>query len=107
DFYPDDKTLDPDENGDINPDPYMSPNGDGLGNEKFVIYNIERYPDNEVIIYNRWGNEVYTTKGYDNKDNAFNGTSNKGMLANSNSPLVDGVYYFIIKTKDANGKPKR
>jgi hypothetical protein len=107
DFYPGDKPLDPDENGDINPDPYMSPNGDGLGNEKFVIYNIERYPDNEVIIYNRWGNEVYTTKGYDNKDNAFNGTSNKGMLANSNSPLVDGVYYFIIKTKGADGKPKR
>jgi len=107
DFYPDDKPLDPDENGDINPDPYMSPNGDDLGNERFVIYNIERYPDNEVIIYNRWGNEVYSTKGYDNKDNAFNGTSNKGMLANSNAPLTDGVYYFIIKTKDGEGKPKR
>src|SRR5690606_22660535 len=105
DFYPDDKTLDPEENGDINPDPYMSPNGDGLGNEKFVIYNIERYPDNEVIIYNRWGNEVYRIKGYNNKDIAFSGSANTGMFANRDEPLVDGVYFFMIHTKNAEGKP--
>ncbi|RZK68352.1 MAG: tandem-95 repeat protein, partial [Pedobacter sp.] len=107
DFYPGNQALDPEENGDINPDPYMSPNGDGLGNEKFVIYNIDRYPDNEVTIFNRWGNEVYFTKGYDNKDNAFFGVANKGMFAKGNNPLVNGVYYFIIKTTGNDGKIKR
>ncbi|QEK52161.1 gliding motility-associated C-terminal domain-containing protein [Pedobacter aquae] len=106
DFYPEDKPIGPEENGEINPDPYMSPNGDGLGNEKFIIYNIERFPDNEVVIYNRWGNEVYKTKGYNNKDNAFAGFSNIGILANSQSPVVDGVYFFMIYTKSADGKQK-
>jgi hypothetical protein len=106
DFYPEDKPIGPEENGEINPDPYMSPNGDGLGNEKFIIYNIERFPDNEVIIYNRWGNEVYKTKGYNNKDNAFAGFSNIGILANSQSPVVDGVYFFMIYTKSSDGKQK-
>lgn len=106
DFYPEDKPIGPEENGEINPDPYMSPNGDGLGNEKFIIYNIERFPDNEVIIYNRWGNEVYKTKGYNNKDNAFSGFSNVGILANSQTPVIDGVYFFLIYTKTANQEQK-
>src|SRR5690606_19582848 len=33
DFYPEDKGTDENANGDINPDPLASPNGDGLGNE--------------------------------------------------------------------------
>ncbi|RRN76977.1 gliding motility-associated C-terminal domain-containing protein, partial [Pseudoxanthomonas sp. SGD-10] len=78
--------------------------GDGAGNEVFVIYNIERYQDNEVVIYNRWGNEVYRIKGYNNKDVAFSGTANTGMFANKGEPLVDGVYFYIIHTKNAQGK---
>jgi len=105
DFYPEGKPVGPDENADIRPDPYMSPNGDGEGNEVFVIYNIEHYLDNEVVIYNRWGNEVYRIKGYNNKDVAFSGKANTGMIANKGEDLVDGVYYFIIHTKDSTGKP--
>ncbi len=105
DFYPEDKPIGPEENGEINPDPLMSPNGDGEGNEVFVIYNIERYPDNEVIIYNRWGNEVYRIKDYNNKDVSFGGKANTGMFANKGEDLVDGVYFFIIHTKNAQGKP--
>ena len=105
DFYPEGKPVGPDENAAIQPDPYMSPNGDGAGNEVVVIYNIEQYPDNEVILYNRWGNEVFRIKGYNNKDVAFSGKANKGMFANKEEDLVDGVYYFIIHTKDADRKP--
>ncbi|TZF81845.1 tandem-95 repeat protein [Pedobacter sp. BS3] len=103
DFYPEEKPVDDNTNPDIHPDPMMSPNGDGLGNEVFVIYNIERYPDNEVHLYNRWGNEVYTIKGYNNKDKSFNGIANTGLFANKSSGLVDGVYYFIIYTKTDKG----
>ncbi|MBK0383709.1 tandem-95 repeat protein, partial [Pedobacter sp. SD-b] len=102
DVYPESKPLGPEENPNINPDPLVSPNGDGKGNESFVIYNISKYPNNEVIIFNRWGNEVYRTKGYDNKGNSFRGVANVGILTNSNKELVDGVYYYIIYTDDNN-----
>lgn len=96
----------PAENPDIKPDPMFSPNGDGLGNDKFVIYNITNYPDNEVLVFNRWGNEVFRLKGYNNNDRFFQGVSNTGLLANANVPLVDGVYYYIIYTKEDSGNTR-
>ncbi len=98
DVYPEPVPTTPDENGDINPDPLVSPNGDGKGNERFIIYNISKYPDNEVVIFNRWGNEVYRIKGYDNEEKSFKGIANVGILTNSNKDLVDGVYYYLIYT---------
>ncbi|HET8829284.1 MAG TPA: Ig-like domain-containing protein, partial [Pelobium sp.] len=102
DVYPESVTNTPSENPDINPDPLVSPNGDGLGNETFVIYNISKYPNNEVVIFNRWGNKVYETRGYDNKGNSFKGIANVGILTNSNKELVDGVYYYLIYTDEDN-----
>ncbi|MDB5011958.1 MAG: conserved repeat domain protein, partial [Daejeonella sp.] len=89
------------ENADIKPDPLTSPNGDGLGNEEFFIYNISAYPENEVVIFNRWGNEVYRVKNYNNTTNAFRGKSNSGSLINAQEELLDGVYYYLIYTKTA------
>ena len=105
DVYPERIPSLPSENPDINPDPQTSPNGDGNGNDSFIIYNINNYPDNEVIIFNRWGNEVYKTKKYNNKDNSFRGVANVGILSNTNKELVDGVYYYIIYTT-VNGERK-
>jgi VCBS repeat-containing protein len=83
-------------NTDILPDPLFSPNGDGKGNEVFNILNIGLYPENEVAIFNRWGNEVFRIKGYDNGMNAFKGRANRGLLSNTSTDLVDGVYYYMI-----------
>ena len=82
-----------------------SPNKDGAGNEEFYIYNISAFPDNEVSIFNRWGNEVYKIRNYDNNGNAFRGRANKGLLTNTEEDLVDGVYYYLITTK-VNGVSK-
>ena len=78
-------------------DPLMSPNDDGQGNNFFNINNIENFPDNEVIIYNRWGMEVFTIKRYNNQDRVFRGVANSA-LTNKNQVLVDGVYYYTIRT---------
>ena len=85
-------------NPDILPDPLISPNGDGQGNEFFNIENIVSFPDNEVLIFNRWGNEVFRLKGYNESDRVFKGYANTGLLTNQNTPLVDGVYYYLITT---------
>ena len=66
----------------------FTPNGDNI-NEFFELSNIEQYPNNTVQIFNRWGNEVYNTTGYNNGTRKFDG---------KDSP--DGVYFYIIDLKD-------
>lgn len=90
-------------NAEIVPDALMSPNGDGSGNEFFTIQNIEFYRDNEVLIFNRWGNELFAIKNYNNTDRNFKGFANKGLFVNTDLPLGDGVYFFIITTYSTIG----
>lgn len=70
----------------------ISPNTDGAGHDYLHIRNIELYPDNELTIYNRWGNIVYKEKGYDNTTKFFAGSLNmKSTL------VTDGVFYYVLK----------
>ncbi|WP_316790812.1 MBG domain-containing protein [Pedobacter frigoris] len=63
----------------------LTPNGDGV-NDKWVIDNIDFYPNNQVRIFDKAGRLLYSKKGYDN--------SWDGML--NGSPLEEGTYYYII-----------
>lgn len=87
------------ENPDIIPDPLVSPNDDGLGNDYFKIDNIISFPENQVQIFNRWGNEVFKMEDYNDTDRVFKGYANTGLLTNTNKQLSDGVYYYLITTK--------
>lgn len=111
DIYPPLTTIpittknDPPLNPDILPDPLVSPNNDGLGNEFFKVENIVSFPDNLVLIFNRWGNEVYRMSGYNESDRVFSGYANTGLLSNTNAPISDGVYYYLITTnRTINGQ---
>ncbi len=106
DILPPVKGTPENENPDIKPDPLLSPNGDGQGNDRFLIGNIEQYPNNRVLIFNRWGNEVYRTNGYNNAGNAFEGVANTGLLTNINKDLPEGVYYYLVYTTNADGIKK-
>ncbi|MGZ4041019.1 MAG: T9SS type B sorting domain-containing protein, partial [Bacteroidia bacterium] len=64
----------------------ITPNGDGY-NDFWYIKNINFYPDNEVIIFNRYGQKVFSMTGY---DNSWTGTSSSGNLP-------DGTYYYVLK----------
>ena len=64
----------------------FSPNGDGK-NDLFVVHGLEIYPDNELVIYNRWGNIVNSFSGYNNN---WDGTSNNGQT------LPNGTYFVIL-----------
>jgi gliding motility-associated-like protein len=65
----------------------ITPNGDGL-NDKWVVNKIFDYPKNELIIYNRWGQAVYTVQPY---RNTWDGTTTDGK------ELPVGAYYYLIK----------
>lgn len=63
----------------------FSPNGDGL-NDTWEIFGLESYPDAEVRVFNRWGAEIFHSKGY---GQPFDGTY-AGQL------LPVGAYSYSI-----------
>ena len=72
----------------------ISPNGDGV-NDTWVIEDIESFPENNIQIFNRWGELVFEEDGY---VNTWAGTTTDG------TPLTEGAYYYVIKLNDANNK---
>jgi gliding motility-associated-like protein/uncharacterized repeat protein (TIGR01451 family) len=74
----------------------FSPNRDGV-NETFVIDCIERFPNNRLEVYNRWGNLVFSANSYKNK---WTGTSNGKAVVNQGDELPVGTYYYILNLRD-------
>jgi|GEM_PF-2800713 len=72
----------------------FTPNNDGK-NDFFEIPVLDNFPINTVIIYDRWGGELFTVENYDNSTNVWNGTNK------NNDPLDAGTYYFTVV---ANGE---
>src|SRR5690606_26202715 len=66
----------------------FTPNGDGL-NDRFEIRGLEFYPENRLLIFNRWGNEVYNVTAYKND---WDGAS-----------LSEGTYYYIFELRLHSG----
>ncbi|MFY8003600.1 MAG: gliding motility-associated C-terminal domain-containing protein, partial [Chitinophagaceae bacterium] len=73
----------------------FSPNGDGF-NQTWYIANIEAYPDAVVEVYNRYGQLVYFSKGYNNA-RGWDGTY-------QGKPLPMGTYYYIVDPKNGRNK---
>ena len=63
----------------------VTPNGDGY-NDKFIVKNIDYYPNNTLKIFDKAGRILYTKQAYIND---WDGTVN-------GSPLAEGTYYYII-----------
>ncbi|MCT4581160.1 MAG: gliding motility-associated C-terminal domain-containing protein [Flavobacteriales bacterium] len=74
----------------------FSPDNDGI-NDFFVIDNLDLYENNELIIFNRWGSEIYTASPYENN---WNGVSNSTDLFLQGKKIDDGTYYYILKLSD-------
>jgi len=72
----------------------FTPNGDG-SNDSYVVQGLEAYPDNRIIIYNRWGNVVYDRVRYTND---WSGENQQG------EPLPNGTY-FVVLTLTPDGAP--
>jgi gliding motility-associated-like protein len=63
----------------------FTPNSDNI-NDVWVIGNLQNYPSIEVWVYNRWGEELFYSQGYNQPwDGTYNGES-----------LPIGTYYYVI-----------
>jgi gliding motility-associated-like protein len=71
----------------------ITPNDDGY-NEALVIKGIGFYPDNELEIYNRWGNLVFRQINY---RNTWKGENNI-----TGGTLPEGTYFVIFRTENEN-----
>jgi len=75
----------------------VTPNGDNI-HDFLKIDNINQYPENRVIIYNRWGKMIFEKGGYDNQNNVFRGISN----VSGDQKLITGNYYYTIDKGDGS-----
>ncbi|MFN0255901.1 DUF7507 domain-containing protein [Pedobacter ureilyticus] len=62
----------------------FTPNGDG-NNDAFEILGLNQYANNELVIVNRWGNELFRTKNYQNN------WTGEG--------LNEGTYYYLLRVQ--------
>jgi gliding motility-associated-like protein/uncharacterized repeat protein (TIGR01451 family) len=72
----------------INVPNVFTPNGDGK-NDTFEIPELSAFPENEIVIINRWGNVVYQKTGY------HNDWTGEG--------LNEGTYFYVLKVKYLSG----
>ncbi|WPU95079.1 gliding motility-associated C-terminal domain-containing protein [Mucilaginibacter sabulilitoris] len=66
----------------------FSPNGDGV-NDFWDIEALVTYPQSLLTVYNRYGRQVYSSRGY---DQPWKGTYNGNVLPT-------GTYYYVIDLK--------
>jgi gliding motility-associated-like protein len=70
----------------------ITPNGDGV-NEVWVIPGLNRYPQNTVQIFDKWGDIVYEKSNYNGE---WYGQSRGSAL------LPDGTYFYLMKLNAPN-----
>jgi len=61
---------------------YVTPNGDGKNDVVFII-DLNRFSENELLLYNRWGNSIFSQKNYRNDW--------------SPTELAKDLYYYVLK----------
>ncbi|CAL2106343.1 Gliding motility-associated C-terminal domain-containing protein [Tenacibaculum sp. 190524A02b] len=71
----------------------FTPNGDNV-NQTLVFEGLEQYKNNNLEIFNRWGNIVYET---DNYKNNWEGKSNGRVTVDGDNNLPVGTYFYVLK----------
>ena len=66
----------------------FTPNGDGF-NDYLIFENLEYYPNNKVVVFNRWGQKVLEASPYKND---WDGDD-----------YSDGTYFYILELGNLTG----
>jgi gliding motility-associated-like protein len=73
----------------------FSPDGDGV-NDVWIIPELLTYPNNNVLIVDRWGGVVRRFENYDNFSVVWDGRGAHGK------PMPVGTYFYSIQIAEAN-----
>jgi len=73
----------------------FTPNGNNI-NDLFVVGNIEFFNERSIDVFNRYGNQVYSSKEYNNDWD--------GTRSDNGQALPDGTYYYVLTL---NGEIKK
>lgn len=96
---------DPSDGNPIDPDfevfTGITPNGDDI-NDHFRINGIQKYPNNTLKIFNRWGVLVYEAEGYGIGSNLFLGISEGRATVSEKETLPSGTYFYTLKFEGVN-----
>jgi len=84
----------------------MSANGDDK-NDYFHIIGIENYLDNQVTIYNRNGEKVFTISHYDNRQKVFKGIVEGEVSLSNTAYLPQDTYFYLIEYYDETRQLQR
>ncbi|MEO7081284.1 MAG: gliding motility-associated C-terminal domain-containing protein, partial [Flavobacteriales bacterium] len=57
-------------------------------NDAFVVHGIDAYPENQITVFNRWGNVVFDQLHYSNE---WRGENQQGQA------LPDGTYFVVLR----------
>lgn len=76
----------------------FSPDGDGT-NDWWFIPGIDLYPNNSVIVFNRWGDKVFEAAPYVNSPTQAWRAQAGGVLSYGEE-LPDGTYFYIITLQE-------
>ena len=79
-------TVDINEDVNVSPAIVFTPNGDGI-NDKFIIKNIDSYPQNKLQIFDQSGKTVYERINYNND---WDGT------ITGESKFTNKTYYYVL-----------
>ncbi len=70
----------------------ITPNGDGV-NDYLEFDNLTKYGANTLQVFNRWGNIVYSSIGYQTTGERWDGTFR-------GKPLPSGAYFYLLRIND-------
>ncbi len=77
----------------------VTPNGDGDNDDLIfdviTFSNPDEIPDNELIIFNRWGDIIFEAKPYNND---WNGLIQEGQ------PIPEATYYYVLRLNISRGE---
>ena len=71
---------------------FISPNNDGK-NDFLEFENVEKFGENSLKVYNRWGDQVYSKRNYQFDEERFDGTRN-------GRELPAGNYFYVLSFRN-------
>ncbi|HYF68264.1 MAG TPA: HYR domain-containing protein, partial [Ohtaekwangia sp.] len=73
----------------------ITPDGDGI-NDSWILDNIDKFKNNKVVVFDRWGSVIYTATGYNNDNVVWQGRNRRGDL------VPTGTYYYTISVNSSS-----